>query len=114
MQPNSKILIEKEILHAEITDNQRFRNRKPKCSIERFAHLHLLLCMYDFSYIMFFDVYVCFPCLVFVPGLHSLDYRITLVLLITLCTRTSPLNLPLLLIISLSFLILDLAYNLYE
>ena len=44
----------------------------------RVAHLLLLLCMYDFSYFMFFVVYVCFPCLVFVPGLHSFDYRYNL------------------------------------
>ena len=24
---------------------------------------------------MFFVVFVCFPCLVFVPGLHSFDFR---------------------------------------
>ena len=45
----------------------------------RFAHLLLLLCMYYFSYLMFFVVYVCFPCLVLVPGLHSFDYPRTLV-----------------------------------
>ena len=39
------------------------------------SELLLLLCMYDFSYFMFFVVYVYFPCLVFVPGLHSFDYR---------------------------------------
>ena len=38
------------------------------------AHLLLLLYMYDYSYLMFFVVYVSFPCLVFVPGLHSFDY----------------------------------------
>ena len=27
------------------------------------AHLLMLLCIYDFSYFMFFVVYVCFPCL---------------------------------------------------
>ena len=41
----------------------------------RVAHLLLLLCMYNFSYFMSFVVYVCFPCLVCVPGLHSFDYR---------------------------------------
>ena len=41
----------------------------------RVAHLLLLLFMYDFSYFMFFVVYVCFPYLVFVPGLHSINYR---------------------------------------
>ena len=40
----------------------------------RVAHLLLLLGMYGFSYSMFFVVYVCFPCLVFVSGLHSFDY----------------------------------------
>ena len=39
------------------------------------APLLLLLCMYDFSYLIFFIVYVCFLCLVFAPGLHSFDYR---------------------------------------
>ena len=34
----------------------------------RVAHLLLLLFMYDFNYLMFIVVYVCFPCLVFVPG----------------------------------------------
>ena len=39
------------------------------------AHLLLLLCMYDFSYFVFFVVYVCFPCLVFVPVDSSLNYN---------------------------------------
>ena len=39
------------------------------------SYLLLLLCLYDFSY---FVVYVCFPCLVCVPGLHSFDYRYSL------------------------------------
>ena len=43
----------------------------PVFSRVRVAHVLLLLCMYDFSYFMFIVVYVCFPCLVFVPGLHS-------------------------------------------
>ena len=41
----------------------------------RVAHLLLLLCMYYFGYFMFFVVIVWFPCLVFVPGLHSFDFR---------------------------------------
>ena len=40
----------------------------------RVIHLLLLLCMYDFRYFVFFVLYVCFPCPVFVPGLHSFDY----------------------------------------
>ena len=44
---------------------------RPSCS---FAFVTL----YDFSYFMFFVVHVCFPCLVFVPGLHSYDYRYNL------------------------------------
>ena len=44
----------------------------------RVAHLILLLCMYDFGYFKFFVLYVCFPCLVFVPALHSFDYRYNL------------------------------------
>ena len=44
----------------------------------RVAHLLLLPCKYDFSYFMFFVVYVCFLCLVFVPRLHSFDYRYNL------------------------------------
>ena len=43
----------------------------PAFSEVRVAHLLLLLCMNNFSYFMFVVVYVCFPCLVFVPGLHS-------------------------------------------
>ena len=39
------------------------------------AHLLLLLCMYYFSRFMFFVVLVCFPCLVFIPRLHSFDFR---------------------------------------
>ena len=39
------------------------------------AHLLLLLCMCCFSYLMFFVVYVCFPCLIIVLGLHSFDFR---------------------------------------
>ena len=50
----------------------------PVFSGVRVAHLLLLLCMYDFSYSMFFVVYDCFPCLIFVPGLHSLDFRYNL------------------------------------
>ena len=50
----------------------------PVFSGVRVAHFLLLLCMYDFSYFMFFVVYVCFPCLAFVPGLHSFDYRYNL------------------------------------
>ena len=34
--------------------------------------------MHDFSYFMFFVVYVCFSCLVFVPVLYSFDYRYNL------------------------------------
>ena len=53
----------------------------------RVAHLLLLLCMYDFSYFMFFVVYFCFLCLVFVPELHFLynigspDYSVALTFL---------------------------------
>ena len=50
----------------------------PVFSGVRVAHLPLLLCMYDFSCFMFFVVYVCFPCLVNVPWLHSFDYRYNL------------------------------------
>ena len=38
----------------------------------RVAYLLLLLCMY---YISDFVVFVCFACLVFVPGSHSFDFR---------------------------------------
>ena len=41
----------------------------------RVAHL---LCMYNFSYFLIFVVYACFPCLVFVPGLHSFGCRFNL------------------------------------
>ena len=41
----------------------------------RVANLYLLLCMYYFSYFMFSVVFACFPCLVFVPGLHSVDFH---------------------------------------
>ena len=41
----------------------------------RVAHLLLLLCTCDINTFMFFVVYVCFPSLVFVPGLHPFDYR---------------------------------------
>ena len=34
--------------------------------------------MHDFSYFMFFVVYVCFPYLVYVPELHAFDYRYNL------------------------------------
>ena len=50
----------------------------PGFSGVRVAHLLSLLCMYDFSYFMFFVRYVCFPYLVFVPGLHSFDNRYNL------------------------------------
>ena len=50
----------------------------PVFSGVRVAHLLLLLCMYDFNYFMFFVVCVCFPCLVFVRGLRSFDYRYNL------------------------------------
>ena len=39
------------------------------------AHLLLLLYIYHFIYFMFFVVYVWLPCLVFVPGFYSFDYR---------------------------------------
>ena len=52
--------------------------------VARVAHLLLWFFMCGFSYSMFCVVYVCFPCLVFIPGLHSFDYAITLVPLITL------------------------------
>ena len=73
----------------------------PVFSRVRIAHVLLLLCMYDFIYYMFFVVYVCFPCLVFVPGIHSFDYRytigsldyslITAILLVPLITLWLPL-----------------------
>ena len=46
----------------------------PSFSGVRVAYLLVLLCMYGFSYFMFFVVYVYFPCLVFDPELHSFDY----------------------------------------
>ena len=50
----------------------------PVFSGVRDAHLLLFLCMYGFSYFVFFVIDVCFPCLVFVPGLHQFDYRYNL------------------------------------
>ena len=51
--------------------------------IYNFAHLLLFLCTYYFGYFIFFVVCVSFPCLVFIPGLHSLIYPGILVPLIT-------------------------------
>ena len=50
----------------------------PVFSGVRVTLLLLLLCVYDLSYFMFFVVFDCFPCLVFVPGLHRFDYRYNL------------------------------------
>ena len=44
----------------------------------RVAYLLLLLCVCDCGCFMFFVMCVCFPCLVFVPGVHSVDYRYSL------------------------------------
>ena len=47
----------------------------PVFSRVRAVHLLLILCICYFGYFMFFDVCVLFRCLVFVPGLHSFDFR---------------------------------------
>ena len=46
----------------------------PSFLFESELHLLLKLCMYYFNYYLFFVVSVCFPCLVFVPGLYSSDF----------------------------------------
>ena len=47
----------------------------PVFSRVQVTHWLLLLFVYYFSYFMFLAVFVYFPCLVFVPELHSFDFR---------------------------------------
>ena len=58
----------------------------PVFSGVRVVHLFFVLCMYYFSYFMLFVVFLFFPCLVFVPGLHSFDLHWNRGSLITLST----------------------------
>ena len=62
------------LTRRSILQNCAYKTRE-KVEFRNIGDTSIITLFLFFFLVMFFVVYVCFPCLVFVPALHSFDYR---------------------------------------